>query len=297
MAGYRIDIGIRHPDKPGSYLLGVECDGASYHSSKVARDRDRLRQQVLEGLGWTIHSVWSTAWFANRSNEEDRLRASIAQALNTMHQPARRSQRPSLEIEFVETHLDARPAWARDYAEPQAIAGPSIRSEFHEPGSQGLISRQIREIVRNYGPIHKEAVLRAIREEWGLKRSGQRMRNAFDQALKRLARDQSIRVGGDYLRVTNQRAEIRVPAGPEVPRREVREVPPGERKRAIFRLLQDAGPSHPSGLRQAWARLYGWARVGPDIELAFKKTVKGLVADGRVRYDDQGRLVALPDEA
>ena len=74
VAGYRIDIGIRHPNKPGSYLLGVECDGASYHSSKVARDRDRLRQEVLEGLGWTIHRIWSTAWFTDRAAEEDRLR-------------------------------------------------------------------------------------------------------------------------------------------------------------------------------------------------------------------------------
>ena len=52
VAKYRIDIGVIHPDKPGSYILGVECDGATYHSSKSARDRDRLRQDVLEGLNW-----------------------------------------------------------------------------------------------------------------------------------------------------------------------------------------------------------------------------------------------------
>ena len=57
VAGYRIDIGIVHPDQPGSYILGLECDGATYHSSKAARDRDRLRQAVLEGLNWRIHRV------------------------------------------------------------------------------------------------------------------------------------------------------------------------------------------------------------------------------------------------
>lgn len=50
-AGFFIDIGIRDPDKPGRYLLGVECDGATYHSARSARDRDRLREEVLRKLG------------------------------------------------------------------------------------------------------------------------------------------------------------------------------------------------------------------------------------------------------
>src|SRR5206468_3511756 len=56
-------LAVRDPSSPGRFLLGVECDGATYHSSKSARDRDILRQQVLEGLGWTICRIWSTDWF------------------------------------------------------------------------------------------------------------------------------------------------------------------------------------------------------------------------------------------
>lgn len=73
VAGYRIDIGIVHPDRPGSYILGLECDGATYHSSKAARDRDRLRQAVLEGLNWRIHRVWSTDWYRDPEREFARL--------------------------------------------------------------------------------------------------------------------------------------------------------------------------------------------------------------------------------
>lgn len=80
-AGYRIDLGIRHPEHPGTYLLGIECDGAAYHSSAVARDRDRLRQDVLEGLGWTLHRVWGPSWYRDRPGEEARLRRAIAAAL------------------------------------------------------------------------------------------------------------------------------------------------------------------------------------------------------------------------
>ena len=72
MSGYRIDIGVRCTTEPGKYALGIECDGASFHSSFSARDRDRLRQNHLESMGWRIHRIWSTDWF--QSGPEDRKR-------------------------------------------------------------------------------------------------------------------------------------------------------------------------------------------------------------------------------
>lgn len=68
-SGYRIDLAIANNNRPGEFLLGIECDGASYHSSHTARDRDRLRQQVLEKLGWCIHRIWSTEWFRNKPEQ------------------------------------------------------------------------------------------------------------------------------------------------------------------------------------------------------------------------------------
>jgi very-short-patch-repair endonuclease len=75
VAGYFIDIGVRHPDRPGEFLAGIECDGVTYHSSLSARDRDRIRQEVLESLGWRgrIIRVWSTDWFADPAAQTSRL--------------------------------------------------------------------------------------------------------------------------------------------------------------------------------------------------------------------------------
>jgi very-short-patch-repair endonuclease len=73
VARYRVDIGVLHPDCAGNYIIGVECDGATYHSSKSARDRDRLRQDVLESLNWQIHRVWSTDWYRDPEREFGRL--------------------------------------------------------------------------------------------------------------------------------------------------------------------------------------------------------------------------------
>ena len=73
VSGYFIDLAVRHPKKPGTFLLGVEFDGKSYHSGRSTRDRDRLRQMALENQGWKIHRIWSTDWFKNRNSEIDRL--------------------------------------------------------------------------------------------------------------------------------------------------------------------------------------------------------------------------------
>lgn len=77
VSGFFIDLAVRHPDMPGTYLLGVECDGASYHSSRSARDRDILRQQVLEGLGWSIYRIWSTDWFRDPAGQTRKMVAHI----------------------------------------------------------------------------------------------------------------------------------------------------------------------------------------------------------------------------
>lgn len=80
--GFFIDIGVRHPDYPYGFLLGVECDGASYHSSRSARDRDRLRQEILESKGWHLHRIWSTDWFTDALSEKEKLRAAIQARLD-----------------------------------------------------------------------------------------------------------------------------------------------------------------------------------------------------------------------
>jgi very-short-patch-repair endonuclease len=73
VAGFRIDLAVRDPRSSSKFLLGIECDGASYHSSRSARDRDILRQQVLESLGWTIYRIWSTDWFRDPEGQTRKL--------------------------------------------------------------------------------------------------------------------------------------------------------------------------------------------------------------------------------
>jgi very-short-patch-repair endonuclease len=75
VAGFRIDIAVKHPVHRSGYLAAIECDGASYHSGVSVRDRDRIRQEILENLGWKgrIWRIWSTDWFRNPLAETERL--------------------------------------------------------------------------------------------------------------------------------------------------------------------------------------------------------------------------------
>ena len=82
VANYFIDLAIVDPNRVGTYLLGIECDGATYHSSKAARDRDRYRQEVLEKLGWKLYRIWSTDWFKNPDVEIEKLVKFINKLLN-----------------------------------------------------------------------------------------------------------------------------------------------------------------------------------------------------------------------
>lgn len=128
-SGYYIDYAAQHPTKPGRMVLAIECDGASYHSSETARDRDRLRQEHLERLGWRFHRIWSTDWFRHREREIQRVRAAYDAAVLAADDPpsavAVAPPAPDAEISAVATR-GPRPAIPRypsidDYSDAQLV--------------------------------------------------------------------------------------------------------------------------------------------------------------------------------
>lgn len=122
-SGFRIDIGVRHPDWPHGFILAVECDGAPFHSSRSSRDRDRLRQQVLESLGWRFHRIWSTDWFRDPRSQIERLRTALDSAL--WHAKAEESARQQARADAVERAQQA----AEDAAALAAEAEAAVAAE------------------------------------------------------------------------------------------------------------------------------------------------------------------------
>ncbi len=81
LSNYRIDLAVVHPENESRYILGIECDGAMYHSSPSAKERDVYRQKFLENKGWTIHRIWSRNWWKNPSAELEEVDQLIKQIL------------------------------------------------------------------------------------------------------------------------------------------------------------------------------------------------------------------------
>jgi len=103
-SSYRIDLVARHPKKHGRYVLAIECDGASYHSSPTARDRDRLRQQQLENLGWKFHRIWSTDWFMRKDEEVARAVSAYENAVASISSSKSGAGGPSYETPSTNLH-------------------------------------------------------------------------------------------------------------------------------------------------------------------------------------------------
>ena len=113
-SSFRVDLAVVHPDARGSYLTGIECDGATYHRSATARDRDMLREQVLRGLGWEILRVWSTDWWVDRAGTLEKLDAKLQGLL----QASRAKRAEEAERQAAADAAAAAIAKAREEAAP-----------------------------------------------------------------------------------------------------------------------------------------------------------------------------------
>lgn len=160
VGGYFIDLGVIDPRQPGRYLLAVECDGATYHSGKSARDRDRLRQQVLERLGWNVHRIWSTDWFKNPAAE-------IARVLNIL--TLLKQQNPVIEPNVPEVaQIRAAAAFEQaDLFESVAIPSSTVTAKTDQDDAsvlRSLLQQYDNDVIRKYSKDTSEN-RRLLRDE------------------------------------------------------------------------------------------------------------------------------------
>lgn len=184
-SGYRIDFAAKHPAEPGRMVLAIECDGASYHSSPSARDRDRLRQEQLERLGWTFHRIWSQDWFNDREGETERTLAAYSKALAALENDSGPDAvaEPSLS-DVVDQQLDPvvqEPAAPRSGPCPVLIV-PAQPIDNYRPEELVALIRWI----NSDGLLRTKAELRdEVIRELGFRRRGTRIIAAVDAAMTR----------------------------------------------------------------------------------------------------------------
>jgi hypothetical protein len=280
-AGFRIDIGVRHPDRPGSYLLAIECDGATYHSALWARERDRLRQDVLEHLGWRFHRIWSTDWFYNRAREIERLRAALEAARErdgeTVRVPganvnATNSEAPAAPGVIVLPEPVARtmPAYVR--AEPRTTS----MLEPHEAPTAHLVPIVL-EVIAQEGPVHVEEIARRVAAAFGKKGLGSRIVTATRHALAAAKRaDAELLHDGEEFWSTRTQSDAppvrdRSGCGPATFR--IDAVSMSELQAAVRLAREDNPGGDDAELVRAAARLLGFRRVGPDVQARISRSL------------------------
>lgn len=192
IAGFFIDLAIADPELPGRYLLGIECDGSAYHSSRSARERDRLRQAVLEDHGWIIHRIWSTDWFQRPEEQLQRVINAIENAKTELNNRAEhktgRSRAIPVDIvtvereDVIEIGLDRTESANEQYvnyeeAQPEA----NLSYALHETPT-GILADMIEKIVFTESPVHLSEIITRLRTAWGLQRAGARIEGVVSQA-------------------------------------------------------------------------------------------------------------------
>jgi very-short-patch-repair endonuclease len=286
VAGYRIDLGLRHPAVPGAYALGIECDGAMYHSSRAARDRDRLREEVLTGLGWTLHRIWGTDWYRDRTAAEQRLRQAVERAVaadprEAWTDPVRVPPTPAAEPVPAEQRVPVDTAPDRPWSAPYEVSAPYVTPtyELHTPEARPALRKLLTTVIEAEGPIHEDLLVQRAREAWGVGRAGTRIRDNIRQVLRALAGSGLVVVQGDFLDTVN-RSDLRArhPVADAI--RKCPHIPATERQLVLRELTAESpGMSRDELIRQT-CDYFGWKRRGPDISSALDADIAVLLAGG-----------------
>ncbi|MCC6626894.1 MAG: DUF3320 domain-containing protein [Chloroflexi bacterium] len=298
VGGYRIDLGVRD-DGSDRYLLGIECDGATYHASRTARDRDRLRQQVLEQLGWRIHRIWSTDWLKNPAQEVERVLAAVARA-RAVPPPASPLPTPISPATAAPLEPASTPAPPSAPA-PATIARPYIVATLGQSGDSTVfrtapiatLAQRVQAVATVEGPVHEDRVMSVVAASYGIKRVGRQVRDRVAAAIARAARDGLVDRRGAFLWPPGLTTPVVRAADAAGVVRPIGEVASEEIAAGVTAYLTHAFALSRADLVTGVARELGYDRTGAHVAAAIEAALDQLLAGGTVR--DVGGQVRLAD--
>ena len=267
---YRIDLAVIDPKQTGRFLLGIECDGAMYHSAFTARDRDRLRQQVLEGLGWKIHRIWSRDWIQNREAEIDKVLNAISVqkkdlSIQRISNKKKRNNPVLEEPSAANSDLNKITDSPNNHITPPG-AVPYERRMLRKQVSTGgdailntpvnRIADALVAIVNAEGPISIDVAKQRVVEAWAT-RKGKRISDYLDSAIAFAKRNKYLEVKGYFLwPVGMTTPPLRIHTnGHDM--RSVLEIPPEEIEIAIRECVKSAIGITLDDLIRETCRLFG----------------------------------------
>jgi hypothetical protein len=304
-SGYRIDLAVVDPTAPGRYLLGIECDGATYHSAATARDRDRLRAAVLRGLGWTLVRVWSTDFWQDPAGELQKLEQAISAAksalaaapvrLQAAAAPSAAAAATGAAIPSVVATSDPVSNVEADGPRPYdalVLVGSGNADQFAEAKALRTLRSQLAEVLAAEGPMVFDRLARTVAAAWDVARVTDRIRERVRAALPAAAIVDGETAWADAAQRESFRG-FRVPGddGAEANWRSAEELPLPEIGNAMVWLLRQHQALVADDLAREAARCFGITRLGAVVKDVMSTAIADLAAAGTlVRGGDVLRL-------
>lgn len=314
---YPIDMAVVDPANLGGYLLAIECDGATYRASNSARDRDRLREQVLRQLGWRIHRVWSPEWISRRESEVRRLKDALDQAcqlqpeslLPQAVESRDREMTVQQEIMVKQVQFGGAERIGIPYKVHalKAVFNPYVRiplskypysavqkNEFHFPENRILQSRLLEELVREEGPIHFDYAVQRLAASWDIHRISSKIVHALQEALDMLIKDHRLAAKGEFLwpnDLVEVPVRVPVPGMPESMRLP-EQIPPEEIENAIRLIVQYALGITVESLVAETARIFGFAHAGERVKTRIRNVYEKMIRERKLVKNNG--IVTLP---
>ncbi len=301
IAGFFIDLAVADPERPGRYLLGIECDGAEYHSSRSARDRDRLRQAVLEDHGWIIHRIWSADWFQRPREQLERTVAAIEAAKRELVERAelgnQRSRAAAVQVVTVdrgsvtEIGLEtANGAETPDRAYAEAEIQRAGQFELHETPT-GILAGLVEQVVAAETPIHLDEIVSRIRDAWGLQRAGGRIQDAIERGLIVAESLGAVARRGDFCFKPGASIRLRDRSGVMSPGlRKPEMISPEEVAQGAIELVRSNLGATEEEIATSVARMLGFKATSAQLRQLVSTAVADAVVKGSLRYQD-GHLI------
>jgi very-short-patch-repair endonuclease len=304
-AGFIIDLAIVDPVKPGRYLLGIECDGATYHSSRSARDRDRLRETVLKDRGWKIHRVWSTDWFHRPGEQLQKIVAAIDKARIDWDC----DEQAAYDHDDAPEDLDVAPGDIERNKEPDGINGEPhfawactyVESNQEVPSSTpipetrlSILEGVVTTLVQIEGPIHKDEIARRITSLWGLQRTGPRIAEAIASAVEAGIRSGKLCAELDFITHRQQSiVPVRDRSGVTASNLKKPEmIPPSEVRQAILHFVKEQIGLRREELPAMVSRVLGFKTTSAKVKELVEKTLASMHEAGVIVSRDDKLFLA-----
>jgi superfamily I DNA and/or RNA helicase/very-short-patch-repair endonuclease len=293
VSGYRLDFGVLDDEVAGRFICGIECDGVAYHSSETARDRDRLRQQVLEARGWEIHRLWSTDWFKDRGGQIERL-------LEVIEQSRRRAKveqandREQKELEEHEREKEIRESldepgenaivsligshMIENYVRPKV---PPYRYAAFQKPLQGLLEMPVNQlayiivqIANMESPIHFEDLAKRTANVWEQK-AGSRITAHIEKIVRLLHQGNHLELRDAFIWKKDGELRVRSRVGTNIP---AERIAPEEVQEAILMTLRAAQAGFTrQNLTNEVRSLFGFNRTGAALKQVIDDGIEALL--------------------